>query len=82
MAMVAKVDLRHEDEERLRRREPWFCHFVPEYMDKGIWVKLLKRKSSPMEDALLETWEGQFENVADHTDDAKTVFFVELIHAC
>ena len=38
-------------------------------------------KSSPMEDALLETWEGQFENVADHTDDAKTLFFVELVHA-
>ena len=34
-----------------------------------------------MEDALLETWEGQFENVADHTDDAKTLFFVELMHA-
>ena len=58
-----------------------FSHFVPEYMAKGIWVKLLKGKSSPMEDALLETWEGQFENVADHTDDAKTLFFVELMHA-
>ena len=34
-----------------------------------------------MEDALLETWEGQFENVADHRDDAKTLFFVELMHA-
>ena len=44
-------------------------------------MKLLKGKSSPMEDALLETWEGQFENVADHTDDAKTLFFVELMHA-
>ena len=44
-------------------------------------MKLLKGKSSPMEDALLETWEGQFENVTDHTDDAKTLFFVELMHA-
>eukprot|EP00434_Breviolum_minutum_P037774 symbB.v1.2.033496.t1/scaffold4169.1/size43589/4 len=34
-----------------------------------------------MEDALLETWEGQFENASDHTDDAKTLFFVELMHA-
>ena len=81
MAMVVKVDLHHEDQERLRHREAGFCHFVPEYMAKGIWVKLLKGKSSPMEDALLETWEGQFENVADHTDDAKTLFFVELMHA-
>ena len=81
MAMVVKLDLHHEDQERLRHREAGFCHFVPEYMAKGIWVKLLKGKSSPMEDALLETWEGQFENVADHTDDAKTLFFVELTHA-
>ena len=54
------------DQERLRHREPGFCHFVPEYMAKGIWVKLLKGKSSPMEDALLKTWEEQFENVAGH----------------
>ena len=81
MAMVVKVDLHHEDQERLRHREAGFCHFVPEYMAQGIWVELLKGKSSPMEDALLETWEGQFENVADRTDDAKTLFFVELMHA-
>ena len=81
MAMVVKVDLHHEDQERLRHREPGFCHFVPEYMAKGIWVKLLKGKSPPMEDALLKTWEEQFENVADHADDAKTLFFVELMHA-
>ena len=50
-------------------------------MAKGIWVKLLKGKSSPMEDALLKTWEEQSENVAGHADDAKTLFFVELMHA-
>ena len=82
MAMVVKVDLHHEDQERLRHREPGFCHFVPEYMAKCIWVKLLKGKSSPMEYALLKTWdEEQFENVAGHADDAKTLFFVELMHA-
>ena len=79
--MVVKVDLRHEDQERLRHREADVCYFVPEYMAKGIWVKLFKGKFLPMEDALLETWEGQFENVADHTDDAKTLFFVELMYA-
>ena len=42
-------------------------------------MKLLKGKSSPMEDALLKTWEEQFENVADHADDAKTLFFAELM---
>jgi hypothetical protein len=50
-------------------------------MAKGIWVKLLKGKNSPMEDALLQTWEEKFQNVADHTTDAKTLFFVELVHA-
>ena len=81
MGVVAKVDLHHEDQEPLQCREPGFCHFVPEYMAKHIWVKLLKRKSSPMEDALLKAWEEQFENVADHANDAKTLFFVELMHA-
>ena len=53
LAVVVKVDLHHEDQKRLDRREPGFCHFFPDYMAKGIWVKLLKGKNSPMEDALL-----------------------------
>ena len=36
MVMVVKVDLHHEDQERLRHREAGFCHFVPEYMAKDI----------------------------------------------
>ena len=78
---MAMVDLHKEDQERLQRREPGFCQFVPEYMAKGIWVKLFKGKSSPMEDALLRTWEAKFADVADHAGDAKTLFFVELMHA-
>ena len=81
LAVVVKVDLHHEDQKRLDRREPGFCHFFPDYMAKGIWVKLLKGKNSPMEDALLQTWKEKFQNVADHTTDAKTLFFVELVHA-
>ena len=50
-------------------------------MATGIWVKLLKGQNSPMEDALLETWKEKFHNVAEHTTDAKTLFFVELVHA-
>ena len=35
-----------------------------------------------MEDALLQTWEEKFQNnVADHAADAKTLFFVEMVHA-
>ena len=55
LAVVVKVDLHHEDQKRLDRREPRFYHFFPDYMAKGIWVKLLKGKNSPMEDALLQT---------------------------
>ena len=80
LAVVMKVDLHHEDQKRLDRREPGFCHFFPDYMAKGIWVKLLKGKNSPMEDALLQTWEEKFQNVADHTTDTKTLFFVELVY--
>ena len=75
------MDLHHEDQECLRHREAGFCHFVPEYMAEGIWVKLCKVKSLAIKDGLLEIWGGQFENAADHTDNAKTFVFVELIHA-
>ena len=81
LAVVVKVDLHHEDQKCLDRREPGFCLFFPDYMAEGICVKLLKGKNSPMEEALLQTWEEKFQNVADHTTDAKTLFFVELVHA-
>ena len=55
LAVVVKMDLYHEDQKYLDRRKPGFCHFFPDYMAKGIWVKLLKGKNSPMEDALLQT---------------------------
>ena len=35
LAVVVKVDLHHEDQKRLDRREPGFCHFFPDYMAKG-----------------------------------------------
>ena len=34
-----------------------------------------------MEDVLLEAWREDFEHVEDRAADAKTVFFVELVHA-
>ena len=38
----------------LRHREAGFCHFVPEYMAKGIWVKLFK---GSLRQWKMETWE-------------------------
>ena len=81
LAVLVKVDLHHQDQKRLERREPGFCHFFPDYIAKGIRVKLLKGKTSPMETALLEMWGEKFENVAARAADAKTLFFVELVHA-
>ena len=34
-----------------------------------------------MEEALLQKWEEEFSNVTEHAADAKTLFFVELVHA-
>ena len=79
--MVVKVDLHHADQKRLANLEPGFRQFFPEFMAKGIWVKLLKGQNSPMEEALLQKWEELFPNVTEHAADAKTLSFVELVHA-
>ena len=34
-----------------------------------------------MEEALLQKWEEDFDNVTEHAADAKTLFLVELVHA-
>ena len=81
LAVVVKVDLHHADQQRLANLEPGYRQFFPEFMAKGIWVKLLKGKSSPMEDALLQQWQEEFEDAETHAADAKTLFFVELVHA-
>ena len=81
LAVVVKVDLHHADQRRLATLEPGFRQFFPEFMAKGIWVKLLEGQNSPMEEALLQKWEEEFANVTEHAADAKTLFFVELAHA-
>jgi hypothetical protein len=54
LAVVVKVDLHHADQKRLANLEPGLRQFFPEFMAKGIWVKLLKGQNSPMEEALLQ----------------------------
>ena len=73
LAVVVKVDLHHADQRRLANLEPGFRQFFPEFMARGIWVKLLKGQNSPMEEALLQKWEELFPNVTEHAADAKTV---------
>ena len=81
LAVVVKVDLHHADQRRLANLEPGFRQVFPEFMARGIWVKLLKGQNSPMEEALLQKWEELFPNVTEHAADAKTLSFVELVHA-
>lgn len=81
LAVVVKVDLHHADQQRLANLEPGFRQFFPEFMAKGIWVKLLKGHNSPMEEALLQKWEEEFQDVSENAADAKSLFFVELVHA-
>ena len=76
LAVVVKVDLYHENQKYLDRRESGFCHCFPDYMAKGIWTKLFKGKNSTMENILFQIWEEKFQNVADFIIDA--IFFVEL----
>ncbi len=80
LAVAVKVDWHHEHQKRSEFGNLVFAIFS-DYMGKGIWLKLFKGKGSPMEDAFLEMWEEKFKNVADHATDAKTLFFVELVHA-
>jgi hypothetical protein len=42
LGMVLKIDLHHRDKERLDNLPRGFRQFFPEYMAKGVWVKILK----------------------------------------
>ena len=48
LAVVVKINLHHADQERLNRVPAGFRQFFPEFMAKGVWVKLLKYKAPPM----------------------------------
>lgn len=81
LAVVVKVDLHHADQQRLANLEPGFRQFFPEFMAKGIWVKLLKGQNLPMEETLLQKWDEECADVTEHAADAKSLLFVELVHA-
>jgi hypothetical protein len=81
LAVVVKVDLHHADQQPLANLKPGFRQFFPEFMAKGIWVKLLKGQNSPMEEALLQRWQEELADAKEHAADAKPLFFVELVHA-
>ncbi|CAK9103674.1 unnamed protein product [Durusdinium trenchii] len=76
LAVVVKVDLHHADQQRLANLEPGFRQFFPEFMAKGIWVKLLKGQNLPMEETLLQKWDEECADVTEHAADAKSLLFL------
>jgi hypothetical protein len=82
LAVVVKIDLHHADQERLNRVPAGFRQFFPEFMAKGVWVKLLKYKASPMKQHLLQEWDNRDEEAGDEdVDDAGSVLFIELMNS-
>ena len=54
LGIVIKIDLHHHDQQRLDNLPCGYRQFVPEYMAKGVWVKILKYNQSPMKQHLLQ----------------------------
>ena len=49
-------------------------------MAKGIWVKVLKYKNSPMKAHLLREWQHQDAQTPSDDADAGAMLFIELVH--
>jgi hypothetical protein len=81
LAMVLKIDLHQEDQFRLDNLPPGFRQFFPEYMAKGIWVKILKYSKSPMKAHLVQKWQNLDGRSDDDAADAGGVLFIELVHS-
>jgi hypothetical protein len=81
LAVVLKIDLHQIDQERFNNLPAGFRQFFPEYMAKGVWVKLLKYNASPMKQHLMQEWHNQGHAGDEDGDDAGSVLFIELMHA-
>ena len=81
LGMVLKIDLHHRDKERLDNLPHGFRQFFPEYMAKGVWVKILKYNQSPMKEHLVQHWQRTGAESDCDDSDAGSIIFVELVHA-
>ena len=85
LAIVLKIDLHQNDQVRLKNLPPGFRQFFPEFMAKGVWVKVFNYKRSPMKQHLLQEWElkgSQTHACLEANDaDSDSVIFIELVHA-
>jgi hypothetical protein len=81
LAIVLKIDLHHEDQTRLSSLQAGFQQFFPTYIAKGIWVKILNYKRSPMKEHLVQAWSNTDEALACDDADADSIIFIELTHS-
>ena len=82
IGMVVKIDLHHQDQERLNNLPCGFRQFCPEYMAKGVWVKIMKYNQSPMKQHLIDAWHHKGEETTEFDEtEAGSIIFVELVHA-
>ena len=81
LVRVIKVDFHQKDEERLRNLPAGYCHFVPDFMAKGIWVQVLNHTQCPLKQELLEHWQNHSEADAAMAADAGSMLFVEIAHS-
>jgi hypothetical protein len=81
LAMVLKIDLHHSDQTRLNNLPPGFQQFFPEFMAKGVWVKVFNYKRSPMKKQLLQEWEMKGAETELDDADSDSVIFIELVHS-
>jgi hypothetical protein len=79
--MVLKIDLHHSDQARLSNLPQGFQQFFPEFMAKGVWVKVFNYKRSPMKKHLLQEWEMKGAETELDDADSDSVIFIELVHS-
>ena len=86
LGKVLDVVLRERDQQRLDRMPKGYCHFVPEFMAKGVWVQVQKFKNSPLSAYIMP--DAEFEDNGEETVELKadkamadSVVFIELISA-
>ena len=81
LGIVIKIDLHHHDQQRLDNLPCGYRQFFPEYMAKGVWVKILKYNQSPMKQHLLQQWHSVDDESEFDETDAGSIIFVELVHS-
>ena len=81
VGIVIKIDLHHQDKQRLDNLPCGYRQFFPEYMAKGVWVKILKYKQSLMKKHLLQHWHSMHGESDIAETDAGSVLFVALVYA-